>query len=247
MPTLSVILITNNEANNISRALDSIKFADEIIINDSGSTDGTLEIARAYGCKIIQSEFAGFGVAKQMALDSAKSDWVLSIDADEEIDQSLATAIAQATKNTEHSGYYLNRKSQFLGRWMLHSGWYPDYLPRLFRRDRGRFTSDSVHERIEIDGNLGKLEGHILHYTDPDIERYLEKLNRYTTLSADSLQRQGRRFKTFDILVKPPATFIKMYFLKSGFRDGIQGLVLALLSSFHVLCKYAKLWERQRR
>ncbi len=247
MPTLSVILITNNEANNIRRALDSIKFADEIIINDSGSTDGTLEIAQAYNCRIIQSEFAGFGVAKQTALDAAKSDWVLSIDADEEIDRSLATAIAQAIQNTEHSGYYLNRKSQFLGRWMLHSGWYPDYLPRLFRRDRGRFTSDSVHERIEIDGALGKLEGHILHYTDPDIEHYLEKLNRYTTLSADSLQRQGRRFKAFDILVKPPANFVKMYLFKSGFRDGIQGLLLALLSSFHVLCKYAKLWERQRR
>ena len=247
MPTLSVILITNNEANNIRRALDSVKFADEIIINDSGSTDATLEIVQAYGCRIIQSEFAGFGIAKQTALNEARSDWVLSIDADEEIDQSLATAIAQAIKNTEHSGYYLNRKSQFLGRWMMHSGWYPDYLPRLFRRDRGRFSSDSVHERIEIDGALGKLEGHILHYTDPDIEHYLEKLNRYTTLSAQTLLGQGRRFKILDIFIKPPATFIKMYLFKSGFRDGIQGLILALLSSFHVLCKYAKLWERQRR
>ncbi|TFH64581.1 MAG: glycosyltransferase family 2 protein [Candidatus Zixiibacteriota bacterium] len=247
MPTLSVILITNNEANNIRRALDSVKFADEIIINDSGSTDGTIEIAQSYGCSIIQSEFVGFGIAKQTALNAAKSDWVLSIDADEEIDQPLATAIVQAIKNADYSGYHLNRKSQFLGRWILHSGWYPDYLPRLFRRDRGRFTSDSVHEQIQIDGDLGKLEGHILHYTDPDIEHYLQKLNRYTTLSADGLQRQGRRFKTLDILIKPPATFIKMYLLKGGFRDGIQGLMLALLSSFHVLCKYAKLWERQRR
>ena len=247
MPTLSVILITNNEANNIRRALDSVKFADEIILNDSGSTDGTLEIAQTYGCRIIRNEFVGFGVAKQTALDAAQSDWVLSIDADEEIDQALASMIKQAMASTDYNGYNLNRKSQFLGRWIQHSGWYPDYLPRLFRRDRGRFTSDSVHERIEIDGALGKLEGHILHYTDPDIDHYLEKLNRYTTLSAEALHGQGRPFKILDILIKPPATFIKMYFFKSGFRDGIQGLLLALLSSFHVLCKYAKLWERQRR
>lgn len=247
MPTLSVILITKNEANNLRRALDSIKFADEIIINDSGSTDGTLEIAQTYGCLIIQSEFAGFGAAKQLALAAAKSDWVLSLDADEEIDPVLMSSIKQAITSTDCKGYTLNRKSQFLGRWMLHSGWYPDYLPRLFRRDCGRFTPDSVHERIKIDGTLGKLEGHILHYTDPDIEHYLEKLNRYTSLSADTLHEQGRRFKVLDVVLKPPAAFIKMYILKSGFLDGIQGLLLALLSSFHVLCKYAKLWERQRR
>jgi glycosyltransferase involved in cell wall biosynthesis len=246
MPTLSVIIITRNETSNIRRALDSIRFADEIIINDSGSTDGTIEIAQSYGCRIIQSEFAGFGAAKQTALAAAKSDWVLSLDADEEIDPILASTIKEAMTNADFNGYHLNRKSQFLGRWMLHSGWYPDYLPRLFRRSSGRFTGDNVHERIEIDGPLGKLEGHILHYTDPDVEHYLEKLNRYTSLSADMLQAQGRQFKTLDVVFKPPATFVKMYILKSGFRDGIQGLLLALLSSFHVLCKYAKLWERQR-
>jgi glycosyltransferase involved in cell wall biosynthesis len=246
MATITVIVITNNEEQNLPRMLASVKFADEIIINDSGSRDRTLEIARQRNCKIIQTEFSGFGAAKQAALDQATSDWVLSLDADEEIDPTLADSIKQAIASPNIDGYEINRKSQFLGRWILHSGWYPDYLPRLIRRGRGRFTSDSVHERIEIDGAVGKLEGHILHYTDPDIEHYLEKLNRYTTLSADSLQRQGRRFKTFDILIKPHANFVKMYILKSGFRDGIQGLILALLSSFHVLCKYAKLWERQR-
>ncbi len=247
MATISVIVITNNEEHNLPRLLASVKFADEIIINDSGSHDRTLEIARQHNCKIIQSEFVGFGAAKQSALNQAKSDWVLSLDADEEIDATLADSIKKAIASPRFDSYEINRKSQFLGRWMLHSGWYPDYLPRLFRRDRGRFTSDTVHERIEINGALGKLEGHILHYTDPDIEHYLEKLNRYTTLSADSLEQQGRQFRTLDVLVKPPANFVKMYFLKGGFRDGIQGLILALLSSFHVLCKYAKLWERQRR
>lgn len=246
MATLSVIMITNNEARNLPRALDSVSFADEVVINDSGSTDGTLEIARSRGCKIIQSEFAGFGIAKQAALDAATSDWVLSIDADEEVDEALANAIRVAIAGSAFDGYNVNRKSQFLGRWILHSGWYPDYLPRLFRRDKGHFTFDRVHERIEVDGSLGKLEGSLLHYTDPDIEHYLNKLNRYTTLSAEILQGQGKCFRVSNIVVKPPATFVKMYFLKAGFRDGIQGLLLALLSSFHVLCKYAKLWERQR-
>jgi glycosyltransferase involved in cell wall biosynthesis len=246
MSSLSVIIITNNEANNIRRALDSVRFADEVIINDSGSTDGTIEIATGCGCKIIRTEFAGFGAAKQAALDAAKSDWVLSIDADEEIDGTLAAAIKRAIHSSECSGYLLDRKSQFLGRWILHSGWYPDYLIRLFRRNRGRFTSERVHEKVEVDGKLAKLDGHILHYTDPDIEHYLNKLNRYTTLSADILQGQGRRFRVSNVILRPPATFFKMYLLNSGWRDGVPGLLLALLSSFHVLCKYAKLWERQR-
>jgi glycosyltransferase involved in cell wall biosynthesis len=246
MATIAVIIITRDEEQNLPRLLASVGFADEIIINDSGSRDRTLVIARQHNCKIIQSEFAGFGAAKQAALNQAESDWVLSLDADEEIDATLADSIKKAIASPSVDGYEINRKSQFLGRWIMHSGWYPDYLPRLFRRDRGHFTNDTVHERIEISGALSRLGGHILHYTDPDIEHYLEKLNRYTTLSADSLRQQGRRFKTLDILVKPPATFIKMYLLKSGFHDGIQGLILALLSSFHVLCKYAKLWERQR-
>lgn len=246
MPTLSVIVITNNEAHNIRRVLDSVKFANEIVINDSGSTDGTLEIVRTYGCKIIQSDFIGFGAAKQATLDAATSDWVFSIDADEEVDDTLAAAIAKAITTTDCDGYLVNRKSQFLGRWILHSGWYPDYLPRLFKRNKGRLTTDSVHERIEISGKLGKLPGHLLHYTDPNITHYLAKLNRYTTLSADILHGQGRRFRVSNVIIKPPAAFFKMYFLKFGFRDGIPGLLLALLSAFHVLCKYAKLWERQR-
>lgn len=246
MPSLSVIIIANNEANNIRRALDSVRFADEIIINDSGSTDGTVEIAAVYGCTIIRTEFAGFGAAKQAALEAAKSDWVLSIDADEEIDETLAAAIKQAIQTPGYDGYLLNRKSQFLGRWILHSGWYPDHLVRLFRRNRGRFTSDRVHEKVEVDGKLAKLDGYILHYTDPDIEHYLNKLNRYTTLSADILKGQGKQFRISNVIVKPPATFFIMYVLNSGWRDGIPGLLLALLSSFHVLCKYAKLWERQR-
>ncbi len=163
------------------------------------------------------------------------------------MDITLAESIKSAIASPQFDSYELNRKSQFLGRWITHSGWYPDHIIRLFRRGCGCFTNDAVHERIEVTGATGRLTGHILHYTDPDIEHYLAKLNRYTTLSADILRGQGRRFRVSHVLLKPPATFIKMYLLKSGFRDGIPGLILALLSSFHVLCKYAKLWERQGR
>jgi glycosyltransferase involved in cell wall biosynthesis len=247
MPSLSVIVITCNEEMNLGRMLDSVKFADEIIINDSGSTDHTIEIAREYHCKIMATVFAGFGAAKQAALDQATGDWVLSLDADEELDATLQKAISAAIADGNVDGYYLNRKSQFLGKWIMHSGWYPDYIVRLFRRDRGRFSSDKVHERIEVEGQIGRLKGHIFHYTDPDITHYLKKLNLYTSLSAQSLADAGRRFRFRYLIVKPLATFVKMYILKSGFRDGIHGLILALLSAFHTLCKYAKLWEFSRR
>jgi glycosyltransferase involved in cell wall biosynthesis len=246
MAKLSVIVITNNEEKNLPRMLASVSFADEFIVNDSGSADRTLEFAKLHDCRIIHSEFVGFGAAKQAALETATNDWVLSIDADEEVDEELKNAIVAAIETNDFDGFLIKRKSQFLGRWILHSGWYPDRIIRLFRRSKGRFTGDSVHERVEVDGRIGRLEGHLLHYTDPDIEHYLNKLNRYTTLSAGILQNQGRRFRVSNVIVKPPATFIKMYFLKSGYRDGIPGLLLALLSSFHVLCKYAKLWERQK-
>ena len=196
MPTLSVILITNNEANNIRRALDSVKFADEIIINDSGSTDGTLKSRKDTAARSSSSEFAGFGAAKQTALDAAKSDWVLSIDADEEIDETLATAIKQAIKNSEHSGYYAQSQdhSFSVAGYCIPAG-IPIICLACFD-----VIADDLRVTVYMSGlrsmaTWAGLEGHILHYTDPDIEHYLDKLNRYTTLSADSLQRQGRRFK----------------------------------------------------
>ncbi len=246
MTRLSVIIITNNEEENLPRCLNSVKFADEIIVNDSGSSDATLAIASEHGCKVIQSRFAGFGVAKQTALAEATGDWVFSIDADEEVDSELRESILQAISDHAATAYEIVRKSQFLGRWMMHSGWYPDRIIRLFRRDSGRFTSAEVHEKIVVDGNVGRLSGHLLHYTDPNLRHYLNKLNHYTTLSAVMLLKEGKKFRVFYLFSKPIALFFKMYFLKQGFRDGLQGLLLALLSSVHVLVKYAKLWELQR-
>lgn len=247
MASLSVIIITNNEEKNLARALESVKFADESVVCDSGSTDATLEIARRYNCKVIHSEFRGFGAAKQSALDNATGDWVLSIDADEELSEALQNEIKAVLNKSDYDGYYLNRKSKFLGKWISHSGWYPDWILRLFRRDKSRFDQHLVHEGVHVEGKTGRLQGQLLHYTDPDISHYLAKMDRYTTLSAQTLAEQGRRFHLSSLIFKPIAIFIKMLFLKLGFLDGVHGLVLASLSSFHVLCKYAKLWEQQRR
>jgi hypothetical protein len=247
MATLSVIIITNNEEKNLTRALESVKFADEFVVCDSGSTDSTLEIARSYNCKIVYSEFRGFGAAKQSALDNATGDWILSIDADEEVSESLQAAIKSVLNAGEYDAYYLNRKSKFLGKWISHSGWYPDWILRMFRREKSRFDQQLVHEGVHVDGKTGKLQGLLLHYTDPDISHYLSKMDRYTTLSAQTLVSEERRFHVSDLIFKPTAIFIKMFFLKLGFLDGVHGLALASLSSFHVLCKYAKLWELQRR
>jgi glycosyltransferase involved in cell wall biosynthesis len=243
---LSVIIITKNEEKNLPRCLEAVKFADEIVVYDSGSTDRTLAIAREFGCKTISTQFAGFGAAKQAALDAATGEWVLSIDADEEVDAELRESVLRAIASGNHEGYLLNRKSQFLGRWIMHSGWYPDRILRLFKREQARFTESKVHERVVVEGSIGTVTGHILHYTDPTIAHYLGKLDRYTSYSADTMQKEGKAFHWWYLVLKPVAIWLKMYVLKLGFLDGGQGFVLAALSAFHVFCKYAKLWELRR-
>lgn len=244
---LSVIIITNNEEKNLRRCLESVKFADEIIINDSGSIDKTMEIAVEFGCRTISTTFAGFGTAKQLALDQARGEWVFSIDADEEVDEELRRAILNSIHCGSHDGWTINRKSQFLGRWITHSGWYPDRILRLFRREKARFTSSQVHEKVVVDGTIGTASGHLLHYTDPDISHYLMKLDRYTALSAKMLLDAEKKFHWHYLIVKPFAIWVKMFILKRGFLDGMAGFILASLSSFHVFCKYAKLWELRQR
>lgn len=247
MATLGVMMITLNEERNIGRALESVKFADHIVVCDSQSTDRTVEIAREYDAMIITKEFTGFGDAKQAALNKLATDWVLVLDADEALDEQSQESIRKAIRDAAYAGYQINRKSQFLGRWMTHSGWYPDWVLRLFRRERGRFTENKVHESVVVDGKIGRLKGHMLHHTDPDIDHYLVKLNRYTRLSAEELHAAGKGFNILKLLFGPTAIFLKRYILKLGFLDGFQGLLLAVFSGYHVFCKYAKLWELRRK
>lgn len=243
MPKLTVILITLDEEKNLARCLESVKWADEIVVVDSYSRDRTKEIARSYTDKIFDLKWPGFGAAKKFALEKANGEWVLSIDADELVSESLQAEIRQVINSSLKSdGYYLPRLSFFLGKWIRHGGWYPDYVLRLFRKQKARFTDSLVHEEVILNGKAGYLKADLLHYTVPDLERYLVKMNRYTSLSAQELSQKGKRTNLGDIFFRPPAVFLKMYFWKLALLDGFQGFLLAIFSSFHVLAKYCKLW-----
>ncbi len=241
MPKISAVVITLNEEKNIERCLRSLDFVDEIIVMDSHSTDETPEIAKKFGAKIFEVDWEGFGKTKELARQKASCSWVLSIDADEEITPKLKEEILQAVKNNFYAGYFITRKSNFLGKWIGHSGWYPDYVLRLFQKESGKFDDSLVHEQVRVQGEMGYLKNPLQHYTYPNLKHYFNKLRRYTSLSAQQLHQRKVRAYPWDLIFRPPATFIKMYLIKLGFLDGWQGFVLAVLSSYQVLLKYLKL------
>lgn len=245
--TLSVVIITKNEERNIARCLRSVSWADEIVVLDNGSSDSTVKIAREHGACISTSEWRGFGPAKRAGVELAAGPWVLSIDADEEVSPQLAQDIQKAVRDgSEYAGFAFPRRTNFLGRWIRHCGWYPDYQLRLFRKGAGDFDDAIVHERVVLNGPEGRLQGELLHYSDPDLEHYLEKFNRYTTLGARKAFRQGRRTRWFDLTFRPLASLFSHYVTRQGFRDGTEGLILSVLSATAVFVKYAKLRHMTR-
>ncbi len=244
---LSVVVITKNEEANIERCLSSVEWADELVIIDSQSTDKTVEIATRFGARIFSPVWRGYGPAKQEGVDRATHEWILSIDADEVVEPTLAKEIQDVVASeTDRAGYYMPRKTEFLGRWILHCGWYPDRLVRLFRKSKGRLSDAVVHEEVVVDGPVGYLSGHLLHYSYPDLEHYLRKFNTYTTLGAEEAFRAGRKAGWTDLVVRPPVAFIKHYISRQGFRDGVQGFIVSVLSATAVLVKYAKLWNKEK-
>jgi glycosyltransferase involved in cell wall biosynthesis len=249
VPTVSALIITKNEERNIAECLASVAWTDERIVVDSGSTDKTVALAAAAGAQVFERPWDGFGEAKNFGLQQAHSDWILWIDADERPTPELTTELKEALAEARASvaGYTMPRRANFLGRWIYHCGWYPGRVTRLFRRSKGRFTLHKVHERLELDGQVEHLKSDLLHYTDPDLFHYFEKFNRYTSLAADELVHRSVRFRMSDILVRPAWTFIRMYLIRQGFRDGLAGLILCVVSSVYVFVKYAKLWERGSR
>lgn len=248
MSTLSVVIITKNEEANIRRCLESVKWADEIILIDSDSTDRTVEIANEYKAKVLSIKWSGFGLAKQFGVDQATKKWILSIDADEVLTPELAEEIKKVvSSDNQNNGYYMPRKTNFMGRWIKHCGWYPDLLLRLFLKSKGRFDGATVHERVVLEGQSGVLKSDLLHYSNPSLEHYLKKYNLYTTLGAQKAAKEGRRISLKDIVLRPAAAFFKHYLSRSGFRDGVEGFVLSVLSSTAVMVKYAKLRELQRK
>jgi glycosyltransferase involved in cell wall biosynthesis len=239
---LSVIIITKNEADNIQACLDSVSFADQRIIVDSGSTDGTVAIARAAGATVIEADWPGFGPQKNRALDAAGGEWVLSLDADERISDALRGEILAAIAQAAHQAYMLPRLSSFCGHFIHHAGWYPDHIVRLFRRGSARFSDDLVHERIVVaEGGTGRLENHIIHYSYRDDSAYLRKLEQYSSLGARQAFEAGKRGGLGKAILHGCTAFLRSYVAKRGFLDGRAGLMVAISTAESTYHKYFKL------
>lgn len=246
MSGISVIVITRNESANIEECLRSASsFSSDIVVVDAESSDDTAAKARNLGARVIVKPWEGYAAAKQFALEQTKHDWVLWLDADERVMPELAREIpAVIAAAPVHAAFTVARRAYFLGRWIRHSGWYPGRVARLFHKQHARFNNAAVHEGLEIDGSVGTLQHDLLHYTDPNLYHYLSKFNRYTTLATEGLVQNGKRSSFADLLIRPWWLFVRMYILRRGFLDGVQGLLLALFSSAYVFTKYAKLRER---
>src|ERR1700686_2193310 len=291
---LSLVIITLNEEANIGRTLASVQplvaeGKGEIIVVDSGSTDRTVEIAKSFGAKVFIEEWKGYAAQKNSAIDKAAGEWILSLDADEEVEQPLAVEIAarfpsarpnqaellERVKKSRYfithqsirefkkltkekglteggvfvdvTGFWISRKNEFLGRWIKHGGFWPDPKLRLFRRGAGRFEDRAVHEDVRLEGQTAKLNGTLAHHSYPTLADYIDHMNRYSSLGAETLVAKGYRgFSLFNIVLRPSATFFYNYFFRLGFLDGREGLLLHLYHAVYVSWKYAKAWELSR-
>jgi glycosyltransferase involved in cell wall biosynthesis len=239
---LSVIIICKNEENKIRECLESVSWADEIIALDSGSNDNTVSICQEFTDKVHITDWPGFGKQKQRALELATQPWVLSIDADERITQESQNEILEAINRADAvDGYQLPRSSNFCGRFMRHSGWYPDYVLRLFRRESAQFTDDVVHERVICAGTTANLQHPILHYTYDSLDQAVEKANLYSTLGAEKLYEEGKQSSVSKAFLKGLWAFLRTYLFRQGFRDGKHGFLLAVVNAEATYNKYAKL------
>jgi glycosyltransferase involved in cell wall biosynthesis len=237
-----VIVITKNEAASIARCMESVSWADEIVVLDSGSTDDTVGICREYTPHVHQTDWPGFGPQKNRALERATGDWVLSLDADEWVTPALRGEIASAIAHPQAVvAFRLPRLSSFCGRFMRHSGWWPDHVVRLFRRGAARFSDDAVHERVIVDGKTGTLQEPLMHETFVDLDELLAKMNNYSTLSAQDMQRDGKRSGLAMAVARAAWAFVRTYFLRGGFLDGREGFMLAVATAESTYYRYVKL------
>src|SRR5574343_211271 len=243
---LSVAIITLNAASQLEDCLKSVRFADDIVVVDSGSTDGTQALAMRCGARVIDQAWLGFGPQKQFAVESARHDWVLCLDADERVSPELKTSIEQALHNPTAQAYRFPRCNRFLGRYLKHGEGYPDWSLRLFDRRQAHWSDDAVHEKVVTDTPIGRLKGDLLHDTAETLATYLTKQNRYTSLAAEMALAAGKRSSTGRIVFSPFIRFIKFYLIRQGFRDGLPGLIHIAIGCFNSFLKYAKMLERQR-
>lgn len=242
MNKISATIITYNEEENIERCLKSLNWVDEIVVIDSFSQDKTVEICKKYNCNIIQTKWLGFGKTKQLAVDNATNDWVLSIDSDEVVSELLAKKIKVILNNPKNEGYKVKRNSFYLRKEIKHCGWNNDYPIRIFNKNYGKFNEKEVHESVLINGTKGRIEEPIYHYTYPTISKHIIKMNRYTDLAISKNQNK-KEYSIFTSLFLGFNKFIKMYFLQKGFLDGKVGFILSINSAFGVYLKYIKFWK----
>jgi glycosyltransferase involved in cell wall biosynthesis len=238
---ITATIITLNEERNIVRAIESLRCCDEILILDSGSTDRTVELAEKLGARVVEAGWIGFAVQKNRAAELAAHDWILSLDADEALSEALEAEIWNLKKSgPRYDAYTMPRLARYLGRWIFHSGWYPDRKVRLYHRSKAEWVGDFVHESVKVDGRVGHLESNILHFTCESLSEHVKTMDRYTTLAAQELAARQVRVSLSRLLLDPIWTFLKTYFVQRGFQDGMEGLVISYMAAFYTFLKYSK-------
>jgi glycosyltransferase involved in cell wall biosynthesis len=238
---ITATIITLNEERNIARSIESLRCADEILIVDSGSIDRTVELAQNLGARVIEGQWLGFAAQKNWAAEQASNDWILSLDADEALSEALEAEIWSLKKTgPRHDAYTMPRLARYLGRWILHSGWYPDRKVRLYRRGKARWVGEFVHESVVVEGRTGHLDSNILHFTCDSLSEHLRTLDKYTTLAAQEIAARRMKVPLARLILDPAWTFVKSYFLQRGFLDGLEGLTIAYMAAFYTFLKYSK-------
>jgi glycosyltransferase involved in cell wall biosynthesis len=238
---ITATIITLNEERNIARAIESLRCSDEILIVDSGSVDRTVELAEKLGARVIEAGWRGFAGQKNWAAEQASNDWILSLDADEALSEALESEILNLKKTgPRYDAYTMPRLARYLGRWILHSGWYPDRKIRLYHREKATWVGDFVHETVHVKGRLGHLESNLLHFTCDSLSEHLKTLDRYTTLAAQELAARRLPVPLSRMIADPAWTFVKTYLFQRGFLDGLEGLIIAYMAAFYTFLKYSK-------
>lgn len=247
MNTISVVISAFNEEKHIEDCLKSLSWADEIVVVDNSSTDATVQIAKKYTKKIFtqKNDPLHIDTQKNFGFGKAKSEWILSLDADERIPEELAQEIKEKVKDSIYNGYKIPRKNIIFGKWIEHSFFWPDHQVRLFRRGKGKYVSEEVHKQLEIEGQIGILEQPFIHENYQSVSQYLQKMDRYTENEAEALVKKNIRFHRTDAITLPVRDFLKTFFLQEGYKDGIHGLVISILQSFYTFLVWAKVWEKQ--
>ncbi len=244
---LTACILTFNEEKNLPDCLASIAWADEVLVVDSHSTDRTVEIAGARGARVVPRAWEGMNKQREFAIREARHDWVLCLDADERVSPELREEVQAAVARQDGvAGYEVPRHTWYLGRWIDHGGWYPDLKLRLFRREKARTVGKDPHDRIEVDGPVGRLKGEIHHYTYRCFSQQIGTIDRFSEAASKELFEAGERFRVWKLLLRPPLKFLECWVWKLGLLDGLPGLVIAVASAFNVFSRYVKLWEKER-